>query len=689
MQRRRLLLATALAAPVLGLLAWQAAPGLGQGGGRAVAAEAAPASHSPAKSRAPHGALRQDQRRAFFGELHLHTTMSFDAWSFGTKVTPDQAYRFGRGETVMIPGSQIAGQQKIPGDAPVPAKRSWPLDFMAVTDHAEMMGALNQLDDPTSPIAQSASGKALLKNPASAFYIRRGLKGGQQAVAALNVDAAAKSAWAVEVKAANDNYIPGKFTTFIAYEWTSAPDGKNLHRNVFFNSDHAPLPFTSAQSLRPEDLWSYLEKVRADGIDVIAIPHNGNVSGGLMFDWNDSDGRPIDEAYAQRRALNEPLTEIVQNKGQSDTVPSLSPNDEFANFEIFDHLISRPRIKSPPGGSYVRDALGRGLVIEARTGVNPYKLGVVGGSDIHNGLSTSEESGFAAGPFGIDPKTMTPRGAMARQSLDIDHVPAGVDTDVAVNNLPPVDENNLMFSSGGITGVWAERNSRDSIFAALKRKETFATSGTRIRLRMFGGWGFDPAMTRSDGWVAKAYAKGVAMGGDLPAAPGPAAAPTLILQAMKDPDGANLDRIQVIKMWREGDAYKERIFDVALSGGRKTDPKTHHAAPVGNTVDLRTGKYANSIGAPILLVQWTDPAFDPSKAAVYYARALEIPTPRWSTLLAVSNHLPIPKTVPATIQERAWSSPIWYTPPGSRKTAAAGSKPTASRNTGGLHGSGA
>ena len=610
------------------------------------------------------------QRRAFFGELHLHTTMSFDAWTFGTKITPDQAYKFGRGETVMVPIEQVNAQQHIDATVAVPAKRSWPLDFMAVTDHSEAMGVFNQFDDPTNPLSQTPAGKALLKDPHQAFYAVADSRRQGKQLLNLNAEAATRSAWDVEIKAANANYVPGKFTTFIAYEWSSLGDNKyNLHRNVFFNADHAPQPFTSVDSKRPEDLWTYLEKVRAQGIDAIAIPHNGNVSGGLMYDWNDSDGRPISEAYAQRRALNEPLTEIVQNKGQSDTIPELSPSDEFANFEIFDHLLTYPNVRSNPNGSYIRQAFGRGLVIQSKVGVNPYKYGVVGASDIHNGLSTSDESGMASGPFGIDPKTMSPSGHAAKVALDIIHTPALLDMDAVTNHAKPTQEKPLEFSSAGITGVWAEENTRNAIFAALKRKETFATSGTRIRVRMFAGWDYTPAMAKSHDWVAKAYAEGVPMGGDLAARPKGAGAPRFILQADKDPDGANLDRVQIIKIWLDGGGYKEKIFNAALSGGRKPDAKGHVRA-VGDSVDLKTGAYKNTIGAAAFTTTWKDPEFNPRKPAVYYARVLEIPTPRWSTLLAIRSHLPIPKTVPATIQERAWTSPIWFTPETSSKVLA-------------------
>jgi hypothetical protein len=627
------------------------------GMGAALAQEASTPSGQVYKSNVP-----PSQRRVFFGELHMHTAMSFDAWGFGTKILPDTAYKFARGETVTVPASQLGLEQGIKSEGDVKATRAWPLDFMAVTDHSEAMGVLNQFDDPNNPLAKTPLGEQIIKNPKMSVYMDA--KNDRSAAVPQNLNApqAMKNAWDLEVKAANENYEPGKFTTFIGYEWSSMAQGKyNLHRNVIFNSDHAPMPFSSADSDKPEDLWSYLEKTRASGIDVIAIPHNGNVSGGLMYDWNDSNGRPISEEYAQRRAMNEPLTEIVQNKGQSDTVPELSPNDEFANFEIFDHLLTWPNVKSNANGSYIRQAYGRGLVIQSSVGANPYKYGVVGGADIHNGLETTDENAMASGPWGIDPKTMLPRGEAAKRDLDIVKTPALLDMDAVVNHAPKTMERNLEFGSSGLTGVWAEANTRNSIFAALKRKETFATSGTRMRIRMFGGWAYDPAMMKSGDWVAKAYAQGVPMGSDMPARPQNSNAPKIIVQASKDPDGANLDRIQIIKIWLDGKNYKEKIFDVALSGRRKDDA-TGHAPAVGNTVDLKTGKYSNAIGAATLSVVWSDPEFDAKTPAVYYARALEIPTPRWSTLLAIKNKLPIPKDAPATIQERGWSSPLWYSP---------------------------
>jgi len=610
-----------------------------------------PAKQAPAPPAAPATPVATPawRRRPFFGELHLHTTMSLDAWTFGTKITPDQAYKFARGETVMVPAAQVAAEEGIRG-GDIPAKRAWPLDFAAVTDHSEYLGAMHQLDDPGSAFSRSDTGRKLKAAGRKGFAIGEGFVYGGPSFEAqqLASAAAASDGWGAEIKAADDNYEPGKFTTFVAYEWTATPGlGVHMHRNVIFDAARAPLPFTAVQSSKPEDLWKYLDSVRAHGVDVLAIPHNSNFSDGRDFDWNTSDGRPIDEAYAEERAVNEPLVEIKQLKGASETTPELSPEDEFANFEVIDRVYpGEARVKQH--GSYVREAWGRGLVIQSKVGANPFKMGVVGGSDIHNGLTTSDEDAFAGRSFGIDPHTMIPQGQAAQA--------------VFASSGRKAETRSLQNSNPAITGVWAEENTRNSIFTALKRKETFATSGSRIRLRMFGGWAFSPKATRDPEWVRMAYERGVPMGGDLPARPADAGAPSFIVQAMKDPDGANLDRIQIIKVWLEGDTYREHVFDVALSGGRHDDAHGH-ARAVGNTVDLKTGRYVNSIGAPVLSAVWRDPSFDPAKPAVYYARVLEIPTPRWSTLLAIKTNRPLPAQAPATVQQRAWTSPIWFTPP--------------------------
>ncbi|HEY3949006.1 DUF3604 domain-containing protein [Phenylobacterium sp.] len=646
--------ALALAAGVLALSQPAGGPS------RAHAAGAEPPTPPGETYRSP---VAPEKRRVFFGELHLHTTMSLDAWTYGTKVTPDQAYKFARGEPVIVPAVQVKNEEGITsGD--VSARRAWPLDFAAVTDHSEYLGAMHQLDDPQSAFSKSATGQAI-QSYANDLE-RRGNVGqaigrtgaaGRQAVRDAT---AASNGWAVEMKAANDNYRPGTFTTFVAYEWSARGDaGGTMHRNVIFNAAQAPSPFTADDSNKPEALWKYLEATRAKGIDVIAIPHNSNLSRGHDFDWNMSDGRPIDESYALERAANEPLVEMGQHKGTSETRPELSMEDEFANFELVDAVRGEH-------GSYVREAYGRGLIIQSKVGANPFKMGVVGGSDIHNGLSVSDESAYAgSGPYGIDPKTMLPAREVAEKAMSSRERGAAREEG---GKFHPVQ-----FSPGSLTGVWAEENTRNAIFAALKRKETFATSGTRIRLRMFGGWGFDPAAIRRADWVKSAYASGVPMGSDLPARPQAAKAPRFVLQAMKDPAGANLDRIQVIKVWLKPDGtYGEKVFDAVLSGGRKVDPKSGKAPAIGDTVDLKTATYRNSIGAASLATVWQDPEFDPRTAAVYYARALEIPTPRWSTILAVKEKLPLPTAVPATIQERAWSSPIWFTPPVAGRGRAAG-----------------
>jgi hypothetical protein len=577
-------------------------------------------------------------RQAYYGDLHLHTSYSFDAYVlFGAKVDPDAAYRFARGESVDFLGGT--------------AKRNEPLDFLAVTDHSENIGVFNSLDDPNSEFSKSEVGKAFKANPVKTFFdsiLSGTFASGKLLAGVNNAKELSQSAWQREIEAANRNYRPGTFTTFIAYEWSSMPDGQNLHRNVIFRGDKAPNPFSSVDSPKPEDLWNWLDKIRKDGYEALAIPHNSNASNGLMFDWNDSNGRPIDQAYAEQRASDEPLVEIAQNKGASETHPILSPNDEFSNFEFYDHLLISQK-KSKPEGSYVRDALGRGLEISQRTaGVNPYKYGIIGASDFHNGLSTSSEEAFVGTFGGIDPTRPLP-------STNDFFKNYGEARKIVAANLYET-------SSGNLTGVWAERNTREAIYDAFRRKETFATSGTRLKVRFFGGWDFPSAITKEAQWVNRAYAKGVPMGGDLPVKPSSVAAPRFIAWGVKDPNGANLDRLQVIKIWLQDGKHVERIYELALSNGRKVDPRSGKAPAVGSTVDLKTAAYHNSIGATQLSAVWQDPHFDPSVAAAYYLRVLEIPTPRWSTIVSVKRGEPLPADVPATIQERARSSPIWYVP---------------------------
>jgi len=569
-------------------------------------------------------------REAFYGDLHLHTSFSFDAFVlFGTRATPEDAYRFARGEAVSYLGRQV--------------QRKEPLDFLAVTDHSENIGVFRALDDEESALSKSEVGQKLHREGPNAFWELSSLLKTGKAIPGFDSTSAIHSAWDKEVETANAHYQPGKFTTFIGYEWTSSPDRQNLHRNVIFRGDKAPYPFTAIDSKRPEELWAFLEQIRAGGVEALAIPHNANASNGLMYDWVNSDGKPIDQAYALSRALNEPLSEISQNKGSSETNPALSPNDEFSNFEIFDYLLATKK-KSKVNGSYVREAYGRGLVLAEKTGTNPYKFGVVGASDFHSGLSTSGEDAYGGDPGGYEPDT-----EKAKQSL-----------------VRPGDEESgiqlLLTGSGNLTGVWAEENTRESIYDALRRKETFATSGTRLKFRFFGGWEYGRKLLESKDWAKTAYGQGVPMGGDLPSKPVAAKAPRFLIHALKDPNGANLDRVQVVKVWLKDAKHEEKVFDVAFSGRRKKDPRTGKVPAIKNTVDLATATYKNTVGATQLGTVWHDPEFDPKAPAVYYLRVLEIPTPRWSTILAVKKGLPLSKDAPATIQERGWSSPIWYTP---------------------------
>jgi len=572
------------------------------------------------------------QRAALFGELHMHTAFSTDAVMLvGTTVTPDQAYRYARGETVTVLGQ------------PIRLKR--PLDFMAVTDHAEQIGVGYEMLDPRGRGAQTPFGARVRAGKPSMDDLR-GIFLSKTVDPGVDSESIGRSTWKRVVDAAQSNYQPGRFTTFVGFEWSSTPTFQNLHRNVIFKSADVAYPYSAADSERPEDLWSYLEANRRRGIEAMAIPHNGNLSNGLMYDWKDSDGRRIDRAYALRRQENEPLNELAQTKGVSETHPSLSPEDGFADFAIFEGLFNGGISKA--SGSYLREALGRGLVLSEEVGANPYLTGFIGATDDHGGLFNTDEAAFRGGGRYSAAKPFTLEDARA---LLVDD-----------KNGAPINELNT--GSGGLTGVWAESNTREAIYAAMRRRETFATSGTRLKVRLFGGWNYDRALLNKQRRWDMAYAGGVPQGSNLPHRPTRAGAPRFLVWAQKDPDGANLDRVQIIKLSTIGGKMRERIFDVAFDRGRRIDSATGQLAAVGNTVNLTTARYTNSIGAAELASLWVDPEFDPAHPAVYYARVLEIPTPRWSTVVAIQHKLPAPKSVPAVIQERGWTSPIWYEPNG-------------------------
>ena len=572
-------------------------------------------------------------KNVYFGEQHLHTQNSFDAYTVGVRGTWAEAYDYAMGKEIAL---STTGKKM---------QRKTPYDWVAITDHSEYFGVMKEMGNPKSPLSKSALAKSLdSANPkqvqsAAVKIISTTLTG--IPLKEFVEPSLLKKSWQDYIAVANKYNDPGKFTTIIAYEWTSIPDGKNMHRNVFFKDKPADLPFSSFESIQPEDLWTYMEHLRVRGIEVFAIPHNGNVSNGLMYAPTKMNGDKIDARYARRQNINEPLTEILQTKGNSETHPLLSPNDEFAKFEQFNNLISLDH----PGqvtNSFVRQSLTMGMKIETEVGYNPFKFGIVSGADVHSGYSGSEEWAW--------------NGAH------------GVADDTPKKRLSPVPnasgEAGYVVSGSGTTAVWTEENTRSGIWNGLKSKETYGTTGPMIRLRFFGGWAYPENLTQDKDFVAKAYAEGVPMGQDLPGMPKSVKAPTFAVWALKDPNSGNLDRVQVIKGWLNATTgyHEEKIYDIAWSDDRKIDTKTGKLPSVGNTVDVTKASYTNTIGDNELSTVWTDPDFDPKLKAVYYARVLEIPTPRWSTYDSARNNLPLPKDVPSSIQERAYSSPIWYTP---------------------------
>ncbi len=587
------------------------------------------------------------ERHAYFGETHVHTSWSLDAFAIGNTLTnPGDAYKYFKGEPIKHPlGYDV--------------KIDTPLDWAGVTDHSEYSGVINLANEPGSavsklPAAQPLILKARTKEEMErvALYAINTLVAGPP-VKALMAPEIAGTVWKRNVGLADQANEPGKFTAFCSYEWTSMPNNMNLHRNIFFK-DCARVPaqpFSALDSFHPVDLWNWMDAQRKAGNDLLAISHNANLSDGRMFPTEvDTEGRPIDAAYAASRVRNEPLIEIKQLKGTSETHPLLSPSDEFANFEIMSLLLG-----NPPGriahvvGSYARQALKDGLSMEDSQGFNPYKFGFGAASDSHNTAVPYRQDNFFGG------HSFTDGTIEARMSGTL----VGGMFDARTEG------------TSGLTGVWAEENTRASLFEGLKRKETFAVSGPHIQVRLFGGWQYTAAMLAEKDWVKTGYAKGVPMGGDLP--PAKAKAPTFIVWAVKDPTSGNLDRIQIVKGWTQSGQSFEKIFDVVWAGDRKADKWTGSVPPIGNTVDSEKATYSNTIGAVELKTVWTDPEFDPSLHAFYYARVLEIPTPRWTTIQAAKLGIAPPDVVSPTLQERAWGSPIWYTPSAeARKHASAG-----------------
>lgn len=601
----------------------------------------------------PAAVVAQDapETHVYWGDVHLHSNFSWDAYGTGNAtVTPDQAYRFARGLPVIHPALKTTVQIRRP------------LDFLAVTDHAIVLGIQAMLDARNPDLLATPWGKRLLEiheqTPIGGVMReggRLGVMGGPDNGTAERKEMMdqvfsgeiREQTWAAEIDAAEKNNIPGEFTALIGWEWTSTPGGKNLHRCVISNADAAQasnfIPFSNYESLRPEDLWEFLADTKErTGVDFVSIPHNSNLSGGLMFDIQDSDGRPISAEYARMRMRWETEVEIAQSKGTSEVLPELAPTDEFASFEIWQRLLT-PRPMPPSPHDYARTALLEGLAFENTIGVNPYKFGFIGATDSHTGLSTVQESDFL-GDFGTD---ATPAQRLAESQPD------------ARGGFIFPD---WMLSAAGRAAVWAPENTRQAIFDAFKRKEVYGTTGTRIVLRVFGGFDFRPRDAEARDIARVGYDKGVPMGGDLTNAPD-GQAPSFLIYAAKDPLSGNLDRIQVIKGWVDDSGEtRQHVYNVAWSGDRQLDAEGK-LPPVGNTVDVQTARYENTIGSAQLATVWKDPDFEAGQLAFYYVRVLEIPTPRHSLYDAIALGVPVSEThQPASTQERAYSSPIWYTP---------------------------
>jgi len=589
--------------------------------------------------------------RVYWGDTHLHSDNSPDAFGWGNRLSAEDAFRFARGE-------------KVTSTLGVEAQLDRPLDFLVVSDHSDGLGFTKRIANAPRFMLPNDT----LKRWHDMFNGSR-----EESMQAMNemIDMAGdtvntdfadpeelaeqqESIWDDHLEVVDDNYQPGEFTSFVGFEYTPMPNGNNLHRVVMFRdsgehvSGTVPLPATLFP--RPEQLFEYMENYEANtGGRVLSIPHNSNVSNGLMFELSGPDGEPMTAEEARRRAEREPVVEVTQIKGDSETHPFLSPTDEFASFGVagWDDANINAELATTPdmyAGSYIREALKRGLSIEQRTGSNPYRFGLIGSTDSHTSLATGDEDNFFGKHTGNEP---TPEGA--------DRATTRMNLGSRGNRY------NWHYLAGGYAGVWATANTRAAIFDAFIRREVYSTTGPRMTVRVFGGWDFAEGIFGGD-WVADGYANGVPMGGVLAARPDEAT-PSFVVSALMDPEGAYLDRVQIIKGWVDTDGeLQEKVFDVAWSDPDTRTQANGRPAPVGNTVDLTTGDVENSIGAPELRTVWEDPEFDADQHAFYYVRVIEIPTPRWTLFDKLRFGIELPEEVELVAQERALSSPIWYTP---------------------------
>jgi len=630
-------------------------------------------------------------RNPYYGDLHVHTKYSFDAYVFGVTASPDDAYKYAKGEAINHP---LGYEMKL----------REPLDFYSVTDHGFYMGMIQAYADTSSEISKNEFTKpfhnlnreenltvlsagersnifssilgAAIIQPYPDWHpkIIKGwlTKNTQLALKSFDYNVH-KSAWADIARSANEHNDPGNFTTFIGYEFTTSTnvEGGNLHRNVIFNSSKASIrPWTRIDSLNPEDLWTWQDALRDKGIDTISMPHNSNGSNGEMFEMETFYGNAIDREYSEKRMRNEPVVEVTQVKGTSDTHPLLSPDDEWADFEIMDIRVgSRPPTYSKPSGGYVREAYLNGLTLEFTNQGNPYKFGLIGSSDTHTGAGAFDESNYwsKVGLLDGDPEN---RGSvpLAQENLEmLNEYMAAFNQPISTIKLNQGEYANTGFTQWGASGLaaaWAEENTRDSIFNAFKRKETFATTGSRIAVRFFAGYNLSSIDMNSTSLVSEAYKKGVTMGSDLLS--NGSETPEFIVWAQRDKNGALLQRVQIIKGWMDSNSGRphEKVFDVACSDGLEVDPVTNRCPDNGARVNISDCSITQNVGSAELKRLWKDPDFNPNDKSFYYVRVLENPTCRWSTWDAIKRGFEPREDLHETIQERAWSSPIWYIPAG-------------------------
>jgi hypothetical protein len=566
----------------------------------------------------------------------------------GNRLGADEAYRFARGETVVASGG-------------VRARLLRPLDFLIVADHAENLGLAPMIAEANPDLLKTEFGRQIFDLVQSGDFGGAYTLWGQAMMARKDPlsgqEALTRSMWERLTDSAERFYDPGRFTALIGFEWTSSPGGNNLHRNVIFRDGKAKAdqitPISNYDTENPEDLWAWMAGYEEKtGGRMLAIPHNGNLSNGLMFDVETLSGQPLDRDYAERRMRWEPLYEVTQIKGDGEAHPYLSPNDEFADYGTWDKgsFGPEPKTKDMLPREYARAALKVGLKLEQELGANPYQFGMVGSSDTHTSLATTTEDNY----FG--------KASIGEPMADPARFQEKVTGYLQKPDGPDITIRHVQSLASGLAAVWATNNTREGLFDAMQRKEVYATTGTRMTVRVFGGWDFAEADVHRPDFAFHGYRQGVPMGGDLRLAP-KGKAPVFLIRALRDPDWANLDRIQIIKGWVDAQGeLQERVYDVAVSDGRTISGEGHCQTPVGDTVDVTKATFSNSIGDPLLGGYWKDPDFHPDQPAFYYVRVLEIPTPRWTTYDAAYFGVQLPTDVPASQQERAYTSPIWYHP---------------------------